>query len=104
MRIHIGVYFTSLKDKDHQTDVIACIYDDVVKDLKNELSLFMKETKMDAKTQHEVDFINKKRTQSKSKSTIVSPPICDSTIETSTIPKVEKKSNEEADDCDDRDL
>ena len=60
---------------------------------------------MGAKIQHEVDIINKKRIQSKSKSTsvsdpilhskskstfvsdpIISPPICDSTIETSTIP------------------
>ena len=99
------MYFTSLEDKDRQSDVIACIYDDVVKDFKKELSLFMKETKMGAKMQHEVDIINKKRIQSKSKSTsvsdpilhskskstsvtdpIFSPPICDSIIETSTIP------------------
>ena len=59
---------------------------------------------MAAKKKHEVDFINKKRTQSKSKSTIVSPPICDSTIDTSTIPEDKKKINEQADDCDDRDL
>ena len=57
---------------------------------------------MAAKKQHEVDFINKKRTQSKS--TIMSPPISDSTIETSTIPEVKKKSNVEVDDFDDRDL
>ena len=46
---------------------------------------------MGAKLQHEVDIINKKRLHSKSKSTsvtdpIFSPPICDSIIETSTIP------------------
>ena len=99
------MYSTSLEDKDHQSDVIACIYDDVVKYLKKELSLFMKETKMGAKMHHEVDITNRKRIQSKStsvsvsdpilhsksKSTsfcdpIISPPIYDSTIETSTIP------------------
>ena len=96
------MYFTSLEDKDHTSDVIVCIYDDIVKDLKKKLSLFMKETKI----QHEVDIINKNRLHSKSKSTSVSdpivhskinssskqnnisnltPPICDSTIQTSTI-------------------
>ena len=51
---------------------------------------------MAAKKQHEVDSINKRRTLSKSKSTIISPPIFDSSIETSSIPEVKKKSNEEA--------
>ena len=102
MKIHISMYFTSLEDGDHSSNVIACIFDDVVKDLKKELSLFMKETKI----QHEVDIINKKRLHSKSKSTSVfdstvqitinssskqnnisnlTPPIYDSTIQTSTI-------------------
>ena len=98
------MYSTSLEDKDHKSDVIVCIYDDVIKDedLKKELFLFMKETKV----QHEVDIINKKRLHCKSKSTSVSDPIvhskinssskqnnisdltsliCDSTIQTSTI-------------------
>ena len=105
MKMHIFMYFTNLEDKDHSSDVIACIYNDDVKDklLKKELSLFMKETKI----QHEVDIINKKRLHSKSKSISVSDPIvhskinssskqnnisdltsliCDSTIQTSTIP------------------
>ena len=90
------MYFISKKDKYHQKDVIGCIYDDVVTGLKNELLLFMKETKMAAKKKHEVDSINKKRTLSKSKSTIISPAIFDSSIETSSIPEVNKKSNEEA--------
>ena len=68
MKIHISMYFTSLEDKDHTSDVIVCIYDDIVKDLKKKLSLFMKETKI----QHEVDIINKNRLHSKSKSTSVS--------------------------------
>ena len=96
------MYFTSLENKYHASDVIACIYDDVVKDSKKELTLFMKETKI----QHEVDIINKMRLQSKSESTSIfdsivqtkinlsskqnnnsdlTPPICDSTIQTSTI-------------------
>ena len=33
MKIHM--YFTNLEDKYHQSDAIACIYDDVVKYLKN---------------------------------------------------------------------
>ena len=59
MKVHISIYFTSLEDKDHSSDVIECIYDDVVKDnfIKKELSLFLKETKM----KNEVDIINKKR-------------------------------------------
>ena len=60
MRFHIIVYFISKEDKDHQKDIIGCIYDDVITGLKNELSLFMKETKMAAKKQQEVDYINKK--------------------------------------------
>ena len=96
MRLHIYVYFISKKDKDHQNDVISCIYDDVVTGLKNELSLFMKETKMAAKKQHDVNSINKKITLSKSKSTIISPPIFDSSIETFSISEVKKKNNEEA--------
>ena len=53
------MYFTSLEDKDHLSDVIECIYDDVVKDkfIKKELFLFLKETKM----KNEVDIINNKR-------------------------------------------
>ena len=105
MKIYIAMYFTSLEDKDHTSDVIVYIYDDVIKDenLKKKLFLFMKETKI----QHEVDIINKKGLHSKSKSTSVSDPIvhskinsssnqnnisdltsliCDSTIQTSTIP------------------
>ena len=59
MMIHISMYFTSLEDKDHTSDVIECLYDDVVKDMcvKKEFSLFLKETKM----KNEVDIINKKR-------------------------------------------
>ena len=60
MRFHIIVHFISKEDKDHQKDIIGCIYDDVITGLKNELSLFMKETKMAAKKQQEVDSINKK--------------------------------------------
>ena len=105
MKIYIAMYFTSLEDKDHTSDVIVYIYDDVIKDenLKKDFFLFMKETKI----QHEVDIINKKRLHSKSKSISVSDPIvhskinssskqnnisdltsliCDSTIQTSTIP------------------
>ena len=33
MMIHISMYFTSLEDKDHTSDVIECLYDDVVKDM-----------------------------------------------------------------------
>ena len=84
MRFHIVVYFISKEDKDHQKDVIGCIYDDVITGLKNELSLFMKETKMAAKKQQEVDSINKKISISKSKSTTISPPIFDSSIEKSS--------------------
>ena len=58
-RFHIIVYFISKEDKDYQKDVIGCIYDDVIPGLKNELSLFMKETKMPAKKKQEVDSINK---------------------------------------------
>ena len=70
------MYFTSLEDKDHTSDVIVCIYDDIVKDLKKKLSLFMKETKI----QHEVDIINKKRLHFTSISTSVSNPIVHSKI------------------------
>ena len=59
MKIHISMYFTSLEKKDHSSDVIECIYDDVMKDkfIKKELFLFLKETKM----KNEVDIIKKKR-------------------------------------------
>ena len=48
-RFHLIVYFISKEDKQYQRDVIACIFDDVIPDLKNELTLFMKETKLAAK-------------------------------------------------------
>lgn len=32
MKMHISMYCTSLEDKDHSSDIIECIYDDVVKD------------------------------------------------------------------------
>ena len=53
------MYFTSLEKKDHSSDVIECIYDDVMKDkfIKKELFLFLKETKM----KNKVDIINKKK-------------------------------------------
>ena len=47
VRFHIVVYFISKKDKDHQKDVIGCIYDDVITGLKNELSFFIPLTKKD---------------------------------------------------------
>ena len=78
MKVHISIYFTSLEDKDHSSDVIECIYDDVVKDnfIKKELSLFLKETKM----KNEVDIINKKRLLAKKKS----PSVYDSIVQTTT--------------------
>ena len=80
MKTHISMYFTSLEDTYHTSAAITCIYDDGVKELKKELSLFMKETKI----QHEVDIINKKRLYSKSKSTSVSNPIVHSKINSSS--------------------
>ena len=32
MKMHIFMYFTNLEDKDHSSDVIACIYNDDIKD------------------------------------------------------------------------
>ena len=60
MRFHIVVYFISKEDKDHQKDVIGCIYDDVITGLKNELSLFMKETKMATKNNKRLITLTKK--------------------------------------------
>ena len=37
-RFHLIVYFISKEDKHYQRDVIACIFDDVIPDLKNELT------------------------------------------------------------------
>ena len=48
-RKHLIVYFISKKDKKYQKDIIARIIDDVVPDLKYELTLFMKDTKLAAK-------------------------------------------------------
>ena len=83
----------SLEDKDYQEDVIGCIYDDVIPDLKNELSVFMKATKMAARTQQEVDFINQKRSVSKSKATTISPPIFDSSIDKTIVTEVKEKNS-----------
>ena len=76
MKTHISMYFTSLEDTYHTSAAITCINDDVVKELKKELSLFMKETKL----QHEVDVINKKRLHFTSISTSVLNPIVHSKI------------------------
>ena len=48
-RKHLIVYYISKKDKKYQRDIIACIIDDVIPDLKYELTLFMKDTKLAAK-------------------------------------------------------
>ena len=82
----------SLEDKDYQEDIIGCIYDDVIPDLKNELSVFMKETKMAARKQQEVDSINQKRSISKSKATTISPPILDSSIDKTIVTEVKEKN------------
>ena len=74
------MYFTSLEDKYLTSDVITCIYDDVVKELKKEFSLFIEETKI----QHEVDIINKNRLYFTSMSTSVSNPIVHSKINSSS--------------------
>ena len=108
-RKHIIVYFISKEDKQYQRDVIACIIDDVIPDLKNELTLFMKETKLDTKKQEEVDKINKKWSTTKSKPKIIpppiidssskpifiSPPIIDSSIDKSTVTNLNKNNNNE---------
>ena len=94
-RFHLIVYFISKEDKDYQSDVIGCIFDDVIPGLKNELTLLMKETKMAAKKQEEVDTINKKRSISKSKPIIISPPIIDSSNDKSTVTKLNKNNIDE---------
>ena len=48
-RKHLIVYYISNKDKKYQRDIIACIIYDVIPDLKYELTLFMKDTKLAAK-------------------------------------------------------
>lgn len=77
-RKHLIVYYISKKDKKYQREIIACIIDDVIPDLKYELTLFMNDTKLAAKKQEEVDKINKKRVTTKSKTKIIPPPIIDS--------------------------
>ena len=108
-RFHLIVYFIIKEDKQYQRDVIACIFDDVIPDLKNELTLFMKETKLDTKKQEEVDKINKKRSTTKSKPKIIpppiidssskpifiSPPIIDSSIDKFTVTNLNKNNNNE---------
>ena len=94
-RFHLIVYFIRKEDKDYQSAVIGCIFDDVIPGLKNELTLFMKETKMAAKKQEEVDTINKKRSISKSKPIIISPPIIDSLNDKSTVTNLNKNNNDE---------
>ena len=96
-RFHLIVYFISKEDKDYQSDVIGCIFDDVIPGLKNELTLYMKETKMAAKKQEEVDIINKKRSISKSKPIIISPPIIDSSSKPIIIsPPIIDSSNDKS--------
>ena len=73
------MYFFLLKeDKEYQRDIIADLIDDVIPDMKYELSLFMKETKLAAKKQEETDNINDKRVSTKSKAKVIPPPIIDS--------------------------
>ena len=59
MKIHISMYSTGLEDREHSSNVIESIYDDIVKDkcVKKDLSLFLKEVKM----KNEVYIINKNR-------------------------------------------
>ena len=96
-RLHIIVNFISKEDKDYQNDVIGCIFDDVIPGLKNELSLFMKETKMAAKKQEDADSINKKKSISKSKPITISPPIIDSSNDKSTVTQDNNNNNVEVD-------
>ena len=77
-RKHLIIYYISKKDKNYQRDIIADLIDDVITDMKYELSLFMKDTKLAAKKQEEVNKINEKRVSTKSTTKIIPPPIIDS--------------------------
>ena len=71
-RRHVIVFFIMKKDKEYQRDIIADLIDDVIPDMKYELSSFMKETKLAAKKQEEVDKINNKRVSTTSKAKVSS--------------------------------
>ena len=69
------VNFSFKEDKDgkeYQTDILGDLIDDVIPDMKFELSTFMKETKLAAKKQEEVDKINNKRVSTTSKAKVSS--------------------------------
>ena len=67
--------FSYKKDKHgkkYQSDILADLIDDIIPDMKYELSSFMKETKLAAKKQEEVDKINNKRVSTTSKAKVSS--------------------------------
>ena len=69
------VNFSFKEDKDgkeYQTDILGDLINDVIPDMKFELSTFMKETKLAAKKQEEVDKINNKRVSTTSKAKVSS--------------------------------